>query len=124
VTETLLTDAATAADNEAKSKDAEFSAHLTEVVKDITKHLQDSKLGLAAEILHNEFWHWFCDVCIEDCKQGQISPKLLTEGLTTFIALLHPFMPYVTEAIWQELQSREVITPKSKLLVLSDWPTT
>lgn len=124
VTETLLADAAVATESEAKPKDAEFSAHLTEVVKDITKHLQDSKLGLAAETLHNEFWHWFCDVCIEECKQGQISPKLLTDGLITFITLLHPFMPYVTEAIWQELRTREVITPKAELLVLSSWPTT
>lgn len=124
VTETLLTNAVVTTESEAKPKDADFSVHLNEVVKDITKHLQDSKLGLAAETLHNEFWHWFCDVCIEECKQGQISPKLLTDGLITFITLLHPFMPYVTETIWQEFRTREVITPKAELLVLSNWPTT
>ena len=122
VTETLLKDTTTS--TEPLAKDAEFSQHLVEVTKQITQQLHDFKLGLAGETLHNEFWHWFCDVCIEDAKQGQLSPTLLTEGLTTFLKLLHPFMPFVTEAIWQELRERStLLEDESEYLVLGAWPT-
>jgi valyl-tRNA synthetase len=121
VTETLLKEAAPT--SATLAKDAAFSSHLAEVTKQITQQLHDSKLGLAAETLHNEFWHWFCDVCIEDAKQGQLSPTLLTEGLTTFLKLLHPFMPFVTEAIWQELRERStLLEDQSEYLVLGTWP--
>lgn len=121
VTETLLKEATTS--SESLAKDEAFSAHLAEVTKQVTQQLHDSKLGLAGETLHNEFWHWFCDVCIEDAKQGQLSPTLLTTGLTTFLKLLHPFMPFVTEAIWQELRERStLLKDEPEYLVLGTWP--
>jgi len=71
---------------------------------------------LAAETVYNEFWHWFCDECIEKGKEGKISIKLVYEGLLVFLKLLHPFMPFVTERVWQELG-------KEGLLIKTDWPS-
>jgi valyl-tRNA synthetase len=108
------------------SQDKEFLARLDQIVAQITQHLKDFKLGLAAETLHNEFWHWFCDICIEESKNGNISQENLGKGLVQFIKLLHPFMPYVTEAVWQELrqdkQFATLLKKESEALVLANWP--
>jgi len=96
--------------------DAEFTQHLESLTHQITQQLTDYKLGLAAETLYNEFWHWFCDLCIEHAKEKKLSAQLLQAGLVTFIHLLHPFMPYVTEAIWHELGNEQLLT-------FSEWPT-
>ena len=94
---------------------------LNSVIKDVTKQLNDFKIGLAAETLYHEFWHWFCDECIEKSKAGQISRPALIKGLVAFLKLLHPFIPFVTETIWQSL-IKEKLIKDDQLLALSDWP--
>lgn len=95
--------------------DEEFMKHLDQVVKDVTQQLNDYKVGLAAETAHNEFWHWYCDEAIEQCKAGTYSVAALYAGLQTWLKLLHPFMPFVTEAIWQE-------TIQKDTLAMQTWP--
>ena len=80
-----------------------FKEKLEEVEKTITRQMDELRIGLAAETVYNEFWHWFCDECIEKGKEGKISIELIYEGLIVFLKLLHPFMPFVTERVWQEL---------------------
>ncbi len=101
--------------------DAEFINKLNDVILQTTNHLSDLKIGLAAETVYNEFWHWFCDICIEETKKGNISLEKTKTGLIVFLKLLHPFMPFVTEAIWQELLEKKMVN--EKLLIVSDWPT-
>jgi valyl-tRNA synthetase len=96
--------------------DEEFYLKLNEVITKIDDLLEDLKPGLAAETVYNEFWHWFCDDCIERGKNGQLGKEALNFGLQTFLKLLHPFAPFVTEAIWAELSL-------PGLLATSDWPT-
>lgn len=107
---------------EATSKTAEgdavFLAKLSQATTEITSQLQEYKLGLAADTLYSYFWHWFCDEAIEDTKQGKISFSVLKKGLETFLKLLHPFAPFVTEAAWSGLGHSE-----SELLITQAWPT-
>jgi valyl-tRNA synthetase len=100
--------------------DAVFMEKLATIAAEVTKHLEERRLGLAADVTYNEFWHWFCDQCIEDQKQGKISLKVLQEGLHAFLHLLHPFMPFVTEKIWQELRANDTTLPE--LLIKAPWP--
>ena len=108
-----------------RSGDKEFNEKLKKVVSEVTKQLEDMKPGLAAETVYNQFWHWFCDEAIEKAKEGKIGYPVLMEGLKTFLKLLHPFVPFVTEAVWQEIQSsgseltRGVAEP---LLIKAKWP--
>jgi valyl-tRNA synthetase len=88
---------------------------LNTTVSEVTDLLENLKLGLAAEKTYDQFWHWFCDEVIEKNKKGEISNNTLLNGLETFLKLLHPFVPFVTEAIWQELGH-------SDLLALASWP--
>lgn len=99
---------------EAKNNES-FDKHLHEVVKDTTKYLEKYKLNQAAELLYSEFWHWYCDECIENSKKGEIGGEQLKNGLLVFLKLLHPFMPFITEQIWDELGEKE-------LLITSLWP--
>ena len=96
--------------------DEKFEQRINQIVKKITKHLDDFKIGLATETVYSEFWHWFCDKKIEDAKQGKISPKALLKGLRVFLKLLHPFMPFVTESVWEQLPGND------KLLIEESWP--
>ncbi len=96
---------------------ASFTSKLHAVITEVTEHLEHMRPGQAAEVVHNEFWHWFCDECIEQTKQGQLSAEALENGFKTFLLLLHPFVPFVTEAAWQELGY-------AGLLIAQPWPTT
>ncbi|MBU0576065.1 valine--tRNA ligase [Patescibacteria group bacterium] len=98
-----------------ETQDKKYLEKLESITQEITQQLNDFKIGLAAETLYNEFWHWFCDECIEKSKTGKISQPALVQGLSTFLKLFHPFMPFITETIWQTLQ-------REKLIVVGDQP--
>ncbi|GIK84498.1 MAG: valine--tRNA ligase [Patescibacteria group bacterium] len=101
-------------------QDEAFEKKLKEVVQTVTKQLNDFKIGLAADTVYTEFWHWYCDECIEASKSGHISRKALLQGMLIFLKLLHPFMPFITEAIWQEFSILNIT--KEKLLITANWP--
>lgn len=92
-----------------------YNSRLKNIIKNATKYLDKFKIGLASEYLYNEFWHWYCDECIEESKKGNLSNKDLRFGLETFLKLLHPFIPFITESCWQELGNKN-------LLILQKWP--
>ncbi|MFC1653684.1 class I tRNA ligase family protein, partial [Patescibacteria group bacterium] len=79
------------------------------------------RIGLAAEELYNYFWHWYCDEQIEKSKEGEVGFSALFEGLVVFLKLLHPFTPFVTEAVYQELISSDLLK-EEKMLISSSWP--
>ncbi len=89
--------------------DADFEKKLSEVLKTYIKMMDELKVGLAAEMVYSEFWHWFCDSEIEKNKQGKVSAKILRKGLDVFLKLLHPFIPFVTEAVWQEMGHKSLL---------------
>ncbi len=101
--------------NKKGERDGEFKTHMKETVKLVTKQMEELKVGLAAETVYNEFWHWFCDESIEETKAGSISYEALYGGLLTFLRLLHPFVPFVTEAVWKELGEKG-------MLISKNWP--
>ncbi len=118
------TDGDAKADN--ASGDDEFRQHLAQTIKEVTQQLNDFKIGLAAETVYNEFWHWYCDQCIERAKQGEISKQALVEGLEAFLKLLHPFVPFVTEVVWQEARKNAEIQKTESFgeeqLITASWP--
>ena len=106
------------------SNDSIFKEKLNQIIKEVTRQLEDMRIGLAAETVYNEFWHWFCDEAIESNKKQVTSDKVLAEGLVIFLKLLHPLVPFVTEAVWRELREKGLVNrDESKILMLSLWPT-
>lgn len=111
------------AEEEHKSRELnqEFAEKMQLIINEITQALNDYKPGLAADLLYDYFWHFFCDRAIENCKEKRLSSTLLERGLLVFLKLWQPFIPYVTEQIWQEFAK---ITTDEKLLANASWPTT
>lgn len=99
-----------------KNESKKYFQKINKITNLTTKYIEEFKLNQAAETLYNEFWHWYCDKCIEDSKVKKLSISELREGLETFLKLLHPFMPFVTESCWQELGNKS-------LLISETWPS-
>lgn len=103
-----------------KSKDEILNKQLKIIVADITKKLNNLKIGQAADTAYNQFWHWFCDEVIELHKKETVSAQFLLTALIVFMKLLHPFTPFVTEGVWQEIKQKKLT--KEKILATSAWP--
>lgn len=102
--------------------DGKFLHTRDALIHKVTAQLEAYQLGLAAETVYEAFWHWFCDECIEKAKHNELSNEALFHGLLVFLKLLHPFMPFVTEAVWGEIA--ELRLKPDELLMNSAWPTT
>lgn len=94
---------------------------LKKVVKSTTDNLNKYRFGQASEDLYQFFWHDFCDVYIESTKNkgAEVIPVLI-EVLVTSLKLLHPFMPFVTETIYQE--TKDIFGQKEEMLITATWP--
>jgi valyl-tRNA synthetase len=107
-------------------EEKEFRAKMAAIVTEVTAALESYKPGMAVDLLYDYFWHYFCDEIIEKSKTGAIGKETLLEGLRTFLRLLHPVVPFVTEQIWQELDKMEDDGKQNtqKLLIRESWPGT
>ncbi|MFZ2152716.1 MAG: valine--tRNA ligase [Microgenomates group bacterium] len=104
-----------------ENEDKEILDKLKKIVKSTTTNLEKYKFGQASEDLYQFFWHDFCDSYIESTKdRGAEVIPVLSEVLHTSLKLLHPFMPFVTEAIYQE--TKEVLGYKEEILISAQWP--
>ncbi|MBI4032765.1 valine--tRNA ligase [Candidatus Berkelbacteria bacterium] len=107
--------------------DTAILAKLAETIEGMTEELERYQFHLAAERIYQFLWHEFADIYLEASKPQlddhatrESTIQILHAVLRTGLALLHPFMPFITEGIWQSL-------PKSKgdseLLITQPWPT-
>ncbi len=97
-------------------------------VAEITKYMEDNRFDLASEKLYLFVWHYFADQLIEESKPMLASEDpaikssrqlLLSEYLVGSLKILHPYMPFVTEAIWQELPKQ---LKDQDILMVAKWP--
>jgi valyl-tRNA synthetase len=109
------------------SADPDILQPLQALISEITPEMESFKYYLVGEKLYHYVWHTFADEIIESLKpivQDESHPDrikaqaTLWEILTTSLKLLHPFMPFVTEEIWQSLPD----CPGRDLLMVTQWP--
>ncbi len=86
------------------------------LVEEITRDLEEYRIHLAIEKIYHYVWHRFADEIIEESKGKPEYGKTLYHILDVSLKMLHPFMPFVTEEIWQELHP-------GKILMIEAWPT-
>ena len=84
---------------------------LDQVTADVRHYWDDFQLGEVQRVLHDFSWGEFCDWYIELAKvrlrDGDADPaKVLAHVLERVLRLLHPFMPFITEELWQQLTVR------------------
>lgn len=115
----LTIDAPATKTHQPLERDQKFAVKMQEIIKTVSKLLDNYKIGTAADILYDEFWHFYCDQAIEWVKEKTLSPVLAQQALLVWLKLWHPFIPFVTEQIWHELGT---IVGNEKILALSVWP--
>lgn len=90
-----------------------IQSRFNRAAQEVTRHLDRYDLGEAGRVLYEFIWDEFCDWYIELIKPrlyGKDSPQskktaqmVLAQTLRDTLQLLHPFMPFITEEIWQHL---------------------
>jgi len=86
-------------------------------IRRVTNFIEKYRFDLAAGEIYDFFWHTFCDKYIEmSKKRREEAQPTLIYVLETSLKLLHPFMPFITEEIWQMLPT------KRQPLIISPWP--
>lgn len=89
-------------------------SRLNSIIEEVTEKLEAYQFSDAGLLIYDFFWGEYCDWYLEISKVSQ-NQAVLKHVLEVSLKLMHPFMPYVTEAIWQNLNPNE-------LLITSDWP--
>ena len=80
-------------------------SRLQRTIQEATRSLEEFRLSEGANLLYEFFWHEFCDWYLEISKtraDKEVAPILQTV-LETSLRLLHPWMPFITEELWQKL---------------------
>ncbi|MFZ5651434.1 MAG: valine--tRNA ligase [Bacillota bacterium] len=92
----------------------------------VTANLEKYELGEAARVLYEFIWNEFCDWYIElakirlygkDSADRATAQRVLADVLRGTLELLHPFMPFITEDIWQRLPVHKGMT-----IMKAQWP--
>ena len=98
---------------------------LNSLIADVTENLEKYELGIAVSKVYDFLWDTYCDWYIEltkvrlyseDADQKQTALQVLVYVLDQTLRLLHPFMPFITEEIWQS------IPHQGDALIVADWP--
>ena len=99
---------------------------LNKLIAEVTENLEKYELGVAVQKVYDFLWDTYCDWYIEltktrlysdDAKQKQGALQVLVYVLDQTLRLLHPFMPFITEEIWQTLPH------EGDALIIAKWPT-
>jgi valyl-tRNA synthetase len=95
------------------------------LVPDVTENIENYEVGVAAQKLYDFLWDDVCDWYIElvkprlqggDAARRSSAEQVLVAVLTGALKLLHPFMPFITEEIWQALPH------EGPALMVAEWP--
>ncbi|MFA5932661.1 MAG: valine--tRNA ligase [Microgenomates group bacterium] len=97
--------------------DKKIIEKLNKTIRNVTKNLESYQLHLATEDLYDFIWHKFADVYIENSKKRRLEAQPVLEYVfESCLKLLHPFMPFTTEELWQK------IGKDKKSIMESSWP--
>ncbi len=107
---------------------------MNKTIDNVTVALEQFRLNEAAQIIYDFFWHSYCDKYIESAKsilygddeiQKQNTMMVLFTVLNNTLKMLHPFMPFITEDIWQMLHTifpEDEELKQYKSIMVSVWP--
>ena len=98
---------------------------LNTLIAEVTDNLEKYELGVAVQKVYDFIWDTYCDWYIEltkarlygeDTDRKQTATQVLVYVLDQILRLLHPFMPFITEEIWQSLPH------EGEALIVAKWP--
>jgi valyl-tRNA synthetase len=99
--------------------DKEWIKKVSELSEEITKYIDNYQFNLATERLYEFIWHEFADIYIEEVKKrnDENSFYILESLYIIILKLLHPFIPFITEAIYQQFPGN-----KESSVMIEKWP--
>ena len=95
---------------------AELKEEFDAMAADVTKDIAEYRVYMAAEKLYHYVWDRFASQILEESKGKPEYGATLYYLLENSLKLLHPFMPFVTEEIWQDMPGVK------NLLMVEEWP--
>ncbi len=123
------------AEDELAVEDRWILSRLSKTVAEVQRQLEKYNPSAAINAARDFFWSEFCDWYLELIKprmkreeSGFVARQVLATVLDQVLRLYHPFMPFITEAIWENLNQRapqrgvDAPLPGSELLQLAAWP--
>ncbi|MFO7570298.1 MAG: valine--tRNA ligase [Smithellaceae bacterium] len=94
-----------------------IKAKLNEAIQAVTRSLDEYRFNDATAAIYNFIWHEYCDWYLEISKpslygkvgpeQKHVTQRTMKEVFATMLQLLHPFMPFLTEELWQALSGSD-----------------
>ncbi len=97
---------------------ADLVSEFDALARDVTSDMDNYRFYLGAEKIYHYVWHRFADEILEESKKDTANySATLYYILENSLKLLHPFMPFITEEIWQEINEGK------SLLMIESWPT-
>ncbi len=103
------------------TEDLELLKELETVITTVDASLEKYRFADAADAIYQFMWHTIADKYIEQAKGRQdkeVTLSVLLHVYTTCLKLLHPFMPFLTEEIYQKMPTKE-----KESLMIESWPT-
>ncbi len=99
--------------------DKEILEKFEKITKNTDKNIEEYKFGQALHELYDFVWHSFADKYIEYSKnnESEETKQVLAYLLVNSLKLLHPFIPFITESIWEKFPLEN-----KKLLIVENWP--
>jgi len=100
--------------------DKKILSQLKKTVKSVNTNLDRFEFGQASHTIYDFFWHDFCDIYIEESKKqnDKKTKSILTHVLFNSLLMMHPFMPFITEEIYQKLPLKN----KKECIMIEEWP--
>ena len=107
-----------------ESEDKWIVSRFNNLTREVTENLEKFELGMAVQKLYDFIWDEFCDWYIELVKSrlqqsddsADTARKVLVWVMSGTLKLMHPFMPFITEEIWQTLPH------EGDSIMISKWP--
>jgi valyl-tRNA synthetase len=103
-----------------------MNQELQDLVKTVNRNIKTFEFGLAAFNLQNFYHHTFCDSYLEDMKSPEndnIESKAeLIHTFYALIRLMHPFIPFITEALFQTLKEKGLIETEEISIMYEEFP--
>ena len=108
-----------------ETEDKWILSKLNQVIKEVCDNMDSFELGIAAGKIYDFIWDSYCDWYIEltkprlngeDAAAKESAQRVLLYVLTEILKLLHPFMPFITEEIWQALPH------EGEALMIAEYP--
>jgi len=110
-------------------------SRLNQMIESVTEALNGYRFNEAAAKVYEFFWHEFCDwylelakpvlvnseqLTVNSEKQKEMTQIILCKVLEDFLKMLHPFMPFITEEIWQKMVP--ILPGNNPSIMVSSWP--